>query len=360
MLDRNPLPGDEARELHDAADEPAQQDQEQPDTPAAELAVIADSRSQAIAELARRVAATDVTVMISGESGTGKEVYSRLIHEASPRRSRPFVAINCAAIPESMLEAILFGYEKGAFTGAYVARAGKFEQADGGTLLLDEISEMDLGLQAKLLRVIQEREVERLGGSRAIPLDVRIIATTNRDLREEVNAGRFREDLFYRLNVFPVHLPPLRQRPGDILPLARRLVERLAPGDAVRIGEDAERLLQTHAWGGNVRELENVIQRAMILRNGPVISGREILFEQLAPAAGRPVPAAADAPPAALESDLKTREKEIIIAAIANHGSRKEAAKKLGISPRTLRYKIARFRDEGIAIPGLARSGGLS
>lgn len=360
MLDRNPLPGDDARELHDATHESAQPDELEHGAPAAELAVIADGRSQAIADLARRVAATDVTVMISGESGTGKEVYSRLIHNSSPRRGQPFVAINCAAIPESMLESILFGYEKGAFTGAYVARAGKFEQANGGTLLLDEISEMDLGLQAKLLRVLQEKEVERLGGSRTIPLDVRIIATTNRDLREEVIAGRFREDLFYRLNVFPLHLPPLRQRPGDILPLARRLVERLAPGQFVRIGEDAERLLRTHPWGGNVRELENVIQRAMILKNGPAITGREILFEQLAPSAARPPGPVPETPPAALESDLKTREKEIIIAAIANHGSRKEAAEKLGISPRTLRYKIARFREEGIAIPGLARSGGLS
>ncbi|MEM9058795.1 MAG: sigma-54 dependent transcriptional regulator, partial [Pseudomonadota bacterium] len=188
--------------------------------------IAVDARSQRLKELARRVAASEATVMIAGESGTGKEVLARFIHDNSGRDSGPFVAINCAAIPENMLEAVLFGYEKGAFTGATTANPGKFEQAQGGTLLLDEVSEMDLGLQAKLLRVLQEREVERLGGRKVVSLDVRVLATTNRDLREYVNAGQFREDLYYRLNVFPLSVPSLRERPEDILPLCQHFMHR--------------------------------------------------------------------------------------------------------------------------------------
>ncbi|MBV1930778.1 MAG: sigma-54 dependent transcriptional regulator, partial [Porticoccaceae bacterium] len=187
--------------------------------------VIAEDRhSKDMFALAGRVADADVTVMLSGESGTGKEVVARLIHEQSPRKNGPFVAINCAALPETMLESILFGYEKGAFTGAYQSRAGKFEQAQGGTILLDEISEMDISLQAKLLRVLQEKEVERLGGKSTIALNVRVVATTNRNLKAEVAMGNFREDLFYRLNVFPIRVPPLRERRGDIVALARSFV----------------------------------------------------------------------------------------------------------------------------------------
>lgn len=312
--------------------------------------IMEDPRSRELAELGRRVAATDVTVMISGDSGCGKEVYSRFIHENSRRSDKPFVAINCAAIPEPMLESMLFGYEKGAFTGAYTSRAGKFEQANGGTLLLDEISEIDIGLQAKLLRVLQEKEVERLGGSKPMPLDVRIIATTNRNLKEEVTAGRFREDLFYRLNVFPLHLTPLRERRADILPLAHKFLENYEPGKAVQLAESAETALLSHDWPGNVRELENVIQRALILKAGNSISASDIVFEN--PSASVSPAIAVDSNPAALESDLKTREKEIIIDAVANHRSRKEAAEKLGISPRTLRYKLAQFRRDGITIPG--------
>lgn len=315
--------------------------------------IIEDRRSQDLAELSRRVAATDVTVMISGESGTGKEVYAKYIHQCSSRCKQPFLAINCAALPEPMLESILFGYEKGAFTGAYTARAGKFEQANNGTLLLDEISEMDVSLQAKLLRVLQEKEVERLGGSKTIPLNVRIIATTNRNLKEEVAAGRFREDLFYRLNVFPIHMPALRERRDDILPLARKFLEKFHPGKGILLSDCAKDALISHRWRGNVRELENVIQRSLILKSGLSICVEDIIFEELFEpdhAAANPV---SGDDTAQLETDLKSREKEIIIDAVISHSSRKEAAEKLGISPRTLRYKLAQFRRDGITIPSL-------
>ncbi len=316
-----------------------------------------DSRTIELVALAERVAASDATVMISGESGTGKEVFARHIHRCSPRAEGPFVAINCAAIPENMLEAVLFGYEKGAFTGAVSASAGKFEQAQGGTLLLDEISEMDLGLQAKLLRVVQEREVERLGGKRTIPLDVRVLATTNRDLRQQVAEGRFREDLFYRLNVFPLYLPPLRERPADIVPLARAFVQRhLAPGEALpELTGEALAKLTAYPWPGNVRELDNVIQRALILRRGDTIDGADIHFEQT-PCNLAAAPAAGEG--SALSGDLKAREYQLILDALSECGSRKAAAEKLGISPRTLRYKLARMRQQGIRVPGEGTSGG--
>jgi two-component system response regulator FlrC len=299
--------------------------------------------------------------MITGESGSGKEVIARFVHEQSTRADGPFVAINCAAIPENMLEAVLFGYEKGAFTGAYQARAGKFEQANGGTLLLDEISEMDLGLQAKLLRVLQEREVERLGGKTTIPLNVRVLATSNRVMREEVSAGRFREDLFYRLNVFPLHLLPLRERPADILPIAQRLLERHTPaGQPVPdLCPSAEHALLAHNWPGNVRELDNVLQRAVILMSGECIEASDLHFEPEAMAAEMPVmprinSADAGQPTAekdSLEGDLRQREHQLILDAIEAAGSRKAAAERLGISPRTLRYKLARMREAGIAVP---------
>ncbi|HWK54042.1 MAG TPA: sigma-54 dependent transcriptional regulator [Hyphomicrobiales bacterium] len=311
--------------------------------------VMADPLSVQTAALAKRVAQSNATVMICGESGTGKEVFSRYIHENSPRAGKPFVAINCAAIPETMLESILFGYEKGAFTGAVTARPGKFEQANGGTLLLDEISEMDLGLQAKLLRVIQEREVERLGGSRSIVLDLRIIATTNRNLKEAVKAGRFREDLFYRLNVFPLHLPGLRHRQEDIVPLAYTFIERYRGEHSLTLDEAAGTRLIAHDWPGNVRELENVIQRALILTTGTTIEESAIVFETVDSAFMAPIEASLAA--RALESDLKTLEQELILDAIGNQRSRKAAAEKLGISPRTLRYKLAQFRKAGIALP---------
>ncbi len=328
--------------------------------------VAEDPASQELVRLAARVAESDATVLITGESGVGKEVLARFIHAHSGRADGPFVAINCAAIPENMLEATLFGYEKGAYTGAYKASPGKFEQAQGGTLLLDEISEMDLGLQAKLLRVLQEREVERLGGSKTIELDVRVLATSNRDMKQAVAEGRFREDLYYRLNVFPLHIRPLRERPGDIVPIATRLLQKhgaRAGRPGMQLTEAACARLQAHDWPGNIRELDNAMQRALILAAGQTGDEGDLHFE---PAAG-PVaaPAAAPtvaAPPATpaenggndLNSDLKRREWEMILATIRDvKGSRKATAERLGISQRTLRYKLARMREAGIRIPDM-------
>lgn len=310
--------------------------------------VAEDMRMRELLGLAQRVSGTDASVMISGESGTGKEVLARYVHDHSPRAKGPFVAINCAAIPENMLEAVLFGYEKGAYTGAHKATPGKFEQAQGGTLLLDEISEMDLALQSKLLRVLQEREVERLGGREMIQLDVRILATTNRVLREEVAAGRFREDLFYRLNVFPLHLPPLRERRDDILPLAKALLARHG-GDGHFYSTGAEAQLKQHGWPGNVRELDNVVQRALVLARGEEILAGDILFEGHAE-----VPTAApESDDGTLETDLRSREQQVIIDTLeACGGRRKDAAEALGISPRTLRYKLSRMREQGLQVPG--------
>lgn len=316
--------------------------------------VAVDERSRQIAELAQRVAGSDATVMISGESGTGKEVLARYIHLNSTRDEQPFVAINCAAIPDNMLEATLFGYEKGAFTGAYQSSPGKFEQAQGGTLLLDEVSEMALDLQAKLLRVLQEREVERLGGRKPITLDVRVLATSNRNLQEAVAAGRFREDLFYRLNVFPLHIPPIRERSADILPLAQRMLARgarLHARTVPELSEAARQRLLNHSWPGNVRELDNVIQRALILQAGDVIDEADLRIEPC-PSSNSPEKGAPGAAPGAAPGDLKSRESQVIVETLrAVNGSRKSAAEKLGISQRTLRYKLARIREQGIAIP---------
>src|ERR1700733_4951633 len=250
--------------------------------------VAVDPESKRLSSLARKIAETDATVLITGESGTGKEVYARFIRDHSARADKPFVAINCAAIPENMLEATLFGYEKGAFTGALGAHAGKFEQAQHGTLLLDEISEMDLGLQAKILRVLQEREVERLGSSRTINLDVRLIATSNRNLPEEAAAGRFRADLYYRLNVMSLRLPPLRERRGDILPLARRAIQTCARGGqaALSLSPEAELRLLHHDWPGNARELTNIVQRAAWLASGGIIHAADLDTGVAADAAG--------------------------------------------------------------------------
>ncbi len=314
------------------------------DSPIAE-----DPASVRLFALAERVASTDATVTISGESGCGKEVVARFIHDRSPRANENFVAINCAAIPENMLEAVLFGYEKGAFTGAAAAHPGKFEQANNGTLLLDEISEMDMALQAKLLRVIQEKEVERLGGRKLIPLNVRVIATTNRDLRRHVSEGRFREDLFYRLNVFPVQIPPLRERTDDILPLSEMFLSRYSqdPATSISFDESARRALLAHPWPGNVRELENLVQRTLILLSRSTIGADDLAFET-APAGEAPTPADDD-----LQAGLRHREFQLIIDAMtAQQGKRGAVARALGISPRTLRYKLARMREAGIAIPG--------
>lgn len=311
--------------------------------------VNADPVTIELLQVASRVAASDATVTLSGESGTGKEVFARFIHSKSPRCEYPFVAINCAAIPENMLEALLFGHEKGAFTGASSAYAGKFEQANSGTLLLDEISELEIGLQAKILRVIQEKEVERLGGRRTISLDVRVLATTNRDLRQYVVDGKFREDLFYRLNVFPLRIPPLRDRQGDILPLAEMAIaEHYKGGRSVpSLSDCARQALLDYRWPGNVRELENVVQRSLILLPGDLITADDLVFEDV-PAES----ATGDCPSTVLHDDLKQREFQLIIDALrAGGGNRAATAATLGISPRTLRYKLAQMRDAGVALP---------
>lgn len=309
-------------------------------------AVMDDPRSNELFALAMKVAGTPATVLISGESGTGKEVLARFIHRHSPRAAQPFVAINCAAIPDNLLEATMFGHEKGAFTGATQAQAGKFEQAQGGTLLLDEISEMPLALQAKLLRVLQEREVERVGSHKTVALDVRVIATTNRDMQAEVASGRFREDLFYRLNVFPLHIAPLRERRQDILPLARRFLADMAvamgkPG--MRMEESTERALLHYDWQGNVREMENIIQRAVILAPGETIKPEHL---HLAP---RSVPEVSGGQEQEEDAhDLKSLEKAHIMTTLASvDGSRKLAAQKLGMSERTLRHKLQQYREAG-------------
>jgi two-component system response regulator FlrC len=330
-----------------------------------EAAVVAeDPATRAVLDLARRVAPTDATVLITGESGTGKEVLARFVHRHSPRAARPFVAINCAAIPDALLESTLFGHERGAFTGAVTAAAGKFEQADGGTLLLDEISEMPLGLQAKLLRVLQEREVERIGARAPLPVDIRVIATSNRDMAAEARDGRFREDLYYRLAVFPLHQRPLRERPGDILPIARRVLARGVSGaDATprTLAPDAEAALVAHRWPGNVRELENVLQRAMILAAGATIGAGDLALVAAAPApaASGESPGAASGAGAAPPSDLRSLERRHILDTLAAvDGVRTVAAQRLGMSERTLRYKLQQLREEGVAIPESRVGGG--
>ncbi|AXA67982.1 sigma-54-dependent transcriptional regulator [Pseudomonas oryzihabitans] len=322
--------------------------------------VAADPQSRQLLELASRVARSEATVLITGESGTGKEVLARFIHDQSARADGPFVAVNCAAIPDHLLEAILFGHEKGAFTGAIAAQPGKFELAQGGTLLLDEISEMPLGLQAKLLRVLQEREVERVGARKPLALDIRVVATSNRKLAEEVAAGRFREDLFYRLSVFPLAWLPLRQRPADIVPLAERLlaVQAARMNRPVPVLSPAARqALAEHPWPGNVRELDNAVQRALILQPGQQIQAEDFGLHWLAtgvsltPAAA-PVPATGtgdDVRP--LDADLRDREFQVILDTLrAERGRRKETSERLGISARTLRYKLAQMRDAGLDV----------
>lgn len=343
--------------------------------------VAEDPISKRLFQLAKKVAASDSTVMISGESGTGKEVLARFIHQNSTRSDQPFVAINCAAIPENMLEAILFGHEKGAFTGAHASSPGKFEQANGGTILLDEISEMELGLQSKLLRVLQEREVERIGGRRTISLDVRVLATTNRDLAEYVREGKFREDLYYRLSVLPMHWHPLRERPQDILPLAEHLLRqhsRKMKLTGISLGPAARAALQSHRWPGNVRELDNAIQRALVLHQGTEIQPEDLCLEMgitgleqrpastAMPTAATitPRPAEADSEPvaavaeaasatpeeaASLGDEIRRKEFHIILDTLRRErGRRNRAAEQLGISPRTLRYKLAQMREAGI------------
>jgi len=329
---------------------------ELPETGEAAGVVAIDPATANLFTIAARVAQTDATVLLTGESGVGKEVVARFIHTRSVRRNGPFVAINCAAIPETLLEATLFGYEKGAFTGAVQATAGKFEQANGGSLLLDEVTEMPLSLQAKLLRVLQEREVERVGGKKPVALDIRVIATSNRDMAEAVKKGIFREDLYYRLNVFPVAIPALRQRPEDIVALARHFIAvHSSPlgRRAMQLSPGAEAALRMHVWPGNVRELENVVQRALILAPGNTIEPEHL---NLGVASGsqqiEPVSAAAAQIPLQESENrvdnMKDLEREHILRTLAEvGGSRRLAVERLGISERTLRYKLAQYREEG-------------
>jgi two-component system, response regulator FlrC len=336
--------------------------------------VVAASSSKQLLALCAKVARTDASVMISGPSGSGKEVLARYIHQLSERNSGPFIAINCAAIPENMLESTLFGYEKGAFTGAISACPGKFEQAQQGTILLDEITEMDLNLQAKLLRVLQEREVERLGGRKTIKLDVRVLATSNRNLKQAVADGEFREDLFYRLNVFPLVWPALCERPEDIVPLAQHLLQRhcqAAGRSLVSLSAGATERLQQYSWPGNVRELDNVMQRALIIAQGDELTIDDIMLEQVdfqLHDDERSMPKVAKLEDATMLSQqsecipdeggsvfkhvVHEQEHRIILATMkACANRRKEVAEKLGISDRTLRYKLARMRESGIELP---------
>ena len=319
-----------------------------------------DPVSRNLFALATRVAQTDTTVLLTGESGVGKEVVARYIHNHSARRAGPFVAINCAAIPDSLLEATLFGYEKGAFTGAQQAQAGKFEQAQNGTLLLDEVTEMPLGLQAKLLRVLQEREVERVGGKKPVALDIRIIATSNRDMAEAVAKGVLREDVYYRLNVFPLLIPALRQRPDDIISLAQHFLAEHGgrSGRAgLRLAPVAEAVLRGHAWPGNVRELENVMQRAVIFASGDTVEADALHLSVLSmsgfkPAAATDVLASISVVPHADEqktNNMRDLEREHILDTLASvGGSRKLAGERLGMSERTLRHKLKQYREAGL------------
>lgn len=306
-----------------------------------------DPKSQALLNMALKVSQSDVGVMISGESGTGKEVLAHFIHDHSARKKQPFIAINCAAIPEQMLEATLFGYEKGAFTGAYKSTPGKFEQAQGGTLLLDEVSEMTLSLQAKLLRVLQEKEVERIGSNKMISLDVRILATTNRQLKDEVEAGRFREDLFYRLNIFPLQWHPLRERKNDIIPLANYIIRKHCfqrqPVVPV-ISAAAQKLMLAYPWPGNARELDNVIQRALVIQTQGIIEAEHLQLSAFATMS-------AEETVAANTKNLQLHEFELIEKTLLEQeGNRQRVAALLGVSERTLRYKLAKMREEGYVV----------
>lgn len=306
--------------------------------------------------MAQRVSGTRAPILITGETGTGKEMIARYIHRFASGENAPFVAVNCAAIPEQMLESLLFGHERGAFTGAVTAQSGKFEQANGGTLLLDEIGELPLGLQAKLLRVLQEQRVERLGGHKEIALDVRIIAATNRDLSEEVAQGRFRADLMFRLDVLPLHITPLRERQEDVLALARRFIAQYAPHEDADclLTEAASQALLQHDWPGNVRELENTLQRALILRKGLFIQPGDLGLIACAEPVGAHLMSGIDTGEgkAALRATGKLAEYQHVLDTIRKFdGHKTKAAQSLGMTPRALRYRLSSMREQGILMP---------
>ena len=325
--------------------------------------VVRDPAMQAVMSLADQVAGSDASILITGESGVGKEVVARYVHRKSRRAAKPFISVNCAAIPENLLESELFGHEKGAFTGAVARRIGKFEEANGGTLLLDEISEMDARLQAKLLRALQEREIDRVGGGKPVRVDIRILATSNRDLAQAVRDGTFREDLLYRLNVVNLRVPPLRERPGDIVALAEFFVKKYAAANGVAerpLSATARQRLSIHRWAGNVRELENAMHRAVLLAVGPEIDEAAIRLPD-----GQPLsavdPLARTAQAASLAAETATRayvgqtvaemEQQLILDTLSHClGNRTHAANILGISIRTLRNKLKEYSDAGVAI----------
>ncbi|MGS0682043.1 sigma-54 interaction domain-containing protein [Shewanella sp. 125m-7] len=312
--------------------------------------------SRQLLMLAHRAANTEATVLLTGESGTGKEPLARYIHRHSNRADKAFIAINCAAIPESILESILFGHIKGAFTGATTDQPGKFELANGGTLLLDEIGEMPLLLQAKLLRVLQEREVERLGSHKSIKLDIRVIAATNKDLRQAVQDGKFRQDLFYRLDVLPIKILPLRQRREDILPIAEHFLQRykiLAANQQCYFSEQARNLLLSHNWPGNVRELENTIQRALVMRRGQALQAEDLGLEN------QDGSILVEQNELGLKASKRQAEFQYIIDTLKRHnGHRIQTAEALGMTTRALRYKLAQMREEGIDIERLLAQAG--
>ncbi len=333
--------------------------------------IFVDPASQHLLELAKRVAQTQVSALVVGPTGAGKEVLARVLHDASPRRDGPFVALNCAALPENLIEDLLFGHEKGAFTGALKEHRGLFEQAQGGTIFLDEIAEMPYHLQTKLLRVLQERKITRLGAHAPIELDVRLVAATNKDLREAINNREFREDLYFRISAFKLRVPPLCERPGDILPLVAQFLATYGPDDRkMHVAPEAVELLLQYPWPGNVRELENVVQRSLVLCGGDTISEADLMFDDWTPAPSSVVAPVSTQIASQISSDtpalpvnvtaasgndqidlstaVKSSEYQTIMAAIQSTSNRSEAATKLGISPRSLRYKIAQIRDRGL------------
>src|SRR6202011_2182505 len=343
-----------------------------PELIAAVLAAVADDhrelvyRDDAMAQvvkLALQIAPSDASVLITGESGTGKEVLARYLHAKSNRSRAPFICVNCAAIPENLLESALFGHEKGAFTGAVARRIGKFEEATGGTLLLDEISEMDVRLQAKLLRAIQERVIDRVGGNRPVPVDIRIIATSNRNLTDAVREGRFREDLLYRLNVVNLKIPPLRERPADVLELAQHFGRIYSQGNGLPLrplSAEARRQLVVNRWPGNVRELENTIHRAVLLASGPEIrvdailtpDGDRLDTPKTVPAVAHATFAAEQVTRALIGRTVADVERDLILETLKHClGNRTHAANILGISIRTLRNKLNEYADGGLPIP---------
>jgi len=305
-----------------------------------------------ILEVCESVARSDATVLVQGESGTGKELIARLIHDASPRVNHPFVAVNCAALPDTLLESELFGHEKGSFTGAQNRKIGKFELAHGGTILLDEISEMDLGLQAKLLRVLQEREVDRVGGKEPISIDVRVVATTNRNLEQMAKDGKFRADLFYRLNVIPVTLPALRERRGDISLLIQHFLHKFLGNDAPRLDADVVKALESYPWPGNIRELQNAVERAAILSQGKSPKKSDFLLQAGDSFGATTMQAeiAQESQEATLRAGMTVHEmeRELILQTLkATDNNRTQAAKLLGVSIRTLRNKLSEYREKG-------------